>query len=78
MFAGFGRGHCLLRMVVGIAANGNGMEAFVREQRVEVLIDSDFAAVFSAECRGIEFARGKNRACALRGGCGCYSERPGD
>ena len=61
MFAGSGCCDRLLRVVVGIAANGNGVEAFVREQRVEVVIDGDFAAVFCAEFRGIEFARGTNR-----------------
>ena len=57
MFAGFGCGDRLLRVVVGIAAQGNCMEALVREQSGEVIVKRDLAAVFGVEFRGVEFAR---------------------
>src|SRR5256885_152481 len=61
VFAGFGRGHCLLRVVVGIAANRNGVNALVSQQRVEVVVSGDIAAVPGAEFASIEFARRINR-----------------
>src|SRR5437764_8744883 len=48
-------------LVVGIAANRNGVNALVSQQCVEVVVSGDIAAVPGAEFASIEFARRINR-----------------
>lgn len=49
MFARFGRGDCVLGMLIGIAANRHGMNSWIREHGIDITIYRDVATVFVAE-----------------------------
>src|SRR2546426_346268 len=56
-------------MLVGIAANRNGVNALVSQQCLEVVVSGDISAVPGAEFASIEFARRINRGDLRLIGC---------